>query len=91
MTRILVVAAALGLGLSGASACDFQRSAELDQHRRGKRHVKPDAVDAGDRANPDARARDRSGRRGRIALSRSSQDPDSPVATASGRLCFPCR
>jgi hypothetical protein len=31
MTRILVVAAALGLGLSGASACDFQRSAELDR------------------------------------------------------------
>jgi hypothetical protein len=31
MTRILVLAAALGLGLSAASACEFQRSAKIDQ------------------------------------------------------------
>lgn len=31
MTRILVLAAALGLGLSSASACEFQRSAKVDQ------------------------------------------------------------
>jgi hypothetical protein len=31
MTRILVLAAALGLSLSAASACEFQRSAEMDR------------------------------------------------------------
>lgn len=31
MTRTLVLAAAFGLGVSGANACDFQRSAELDK------------------------------------------------------------
>lgn len=30
MTRLLLVAAALGLGLASASACDFHRSAGLD-------------------------------------------------------------
>ncbi len=31
MIRTLVLAAAFGLGVSAASACDFQRSAELDK------------------------------------------------------------
>ena len=31
MSRILVLAAALGLGLSSASACEFQRSAKVDK------------------------------------------------------------
>lgn len=31
MTRILALAAALGLSLSVASACEFQRSAEIDK------------------------------------------------------------
>lgn len=30
MTRVLLLAAALGFGLSSASACDFHRSAGLD-------------------------------------------------------------
>jgi hypothetical protein len=31
MIKTLVLAAAFGLGASAASACDFQRSAELDK------------------------------------------------------------
>jgi hypothetical protein len=31
MSKILVLAAALGLGLSSASACEFQRSAKVDK------------------------------------------------------------